>query len=377
MRRPNRRGFTVLELLVSISLTMAAIGIAIPFFLAQSRSLEASSGRLDAQLNINFGLDAMDRDLRIAGVGITQRQPLLVQMASDAITFNGDLASGLQGDVTAVYYDPDAPPGATSMLSPANKVTLPNSSWQYPDSAYWSSPGVPTSAETISYYVVPDSQSPGLFKLMRRANDATPRVMARGIKAVAGEPWFRYFKLNVLGALVEIPQGSLPRRHPTPWHGAPGDTNQVALVDSVRLIRVKFTGVHRDPRYPDAIRVEERTIRIMNAGLVRASTCGDAPLAASALVGVADGTPSVTLTWTASVDEGAGEKDIERYAIYRRLPLALLFDEPIAAIAAGQAAPMYVDTDVKPGDTWVYGVSAQDCTPSSSSMITTGTIVVP
>ena len=82
-----------MELLISISLMMAAIGIAIPFFVAQSRSLEASSGRLDAQLNINFGLDAIDRDLRVAGVGITQRQPLLVQAASNAITFNADLTS--------------------------------------------------------------------------------------------------------------------------------------------------------------------------------------------------------------------------------------------------------------------------------------------
>lgn len=376
MRRPaTRRGFTLMELLISISLMTAAIGIAIPFFLAQSRSLEAQSGRLDAQLNINFGLDAIDRDLRVAGVGITQRQPLLVQAAANAITFNADLTSTLAGDYSAVYYDPDAPAGEVSMLFPVNKVTLPNSSWLYPDSAYWAGVGVPSNAETISYYTEPDSQAPGLYRLMRRVNDAPPRVMARGIKAVAGEPWFRYFKLNTLGALVEISSGSLPKRHVPGWHGSPADTTQMALVDSIVLVRVKFTAVYRDPRFPDANRAEERTVRIMNAGLIRSSTCGDAPLAASGLVGIANATPKVTLTWTGSIDEATGEKDVERYAIYRRALGAVVFDEPIATIAAG--APSYVDTDVKPGEVWVYGVAAQDCTPALSSMVISPAIVIP
>lgn len=371
----TRSGFTLAELLIAVSLTMVALGIAVPFFLAHSRALQAQAGRLDAQLNINFSLDGIDRELRVAGVGITSRQPLLVQAATDAITFNADLASTVAGDFSAVYYDPDAPPSATSMLFPANKVVLPNSSWQYPDSAYWAGAGVPSNAETISFYVTADSALPGLQRLMRRVNDDPPRVVARGIKAVSGEPYFRYFKLNVLGALVEIPAGSLPRRHLPGWHGAPGDTNQVALVDSIVLVKIKFTAVHRDPRYPDATRVEERTVRISNAGLVRASTCGDAPLGVTGLGTVADTTPQVTLTWTASIDESAGEKDVERYSIYRRDPLTAVFGDPLAIVSAGQ--PSFVDTDVKPGENWIYGVASQDCTPAMSPMSITSTVVIP
>jgi hypothetical protein len=328
-------------------------------------------------LNINFGLDAIDRDLRVAGVGITQRQPLLVQAASDAITFNADLTSTTASDFSAVYYDPDAPLASATMLWPANKVTLPNSTWLYPDSVFWASAGIPSAAETISYYTEADSQASGLFRLMRRVNDQPPRVVARGIKAVAGEPNFRYFKLNAIGALVEISQGTLPKRHVPGWHGQPSDTGAMALVDSVVLVRVRFTAVHRDPRYPDATRIEERTIRIANAGLVRASTCGDAPLSASALAGVANATPQVTLSWNKSIDDGAGEKDIERYAIYRRAPAVPMFDEPIASIAADTPIASYVDTDVKPGESWIYGVAAQDCTPALSSIVVTPTIVIP
>jgi prepilin-type N-terminal cleavage/methylation domain-containing protein len=375
--RAGRRGFTLLELVISVTLMTVAIGIAIPFFIVQSRSLEASNGRLDAQLNVNFGLDAIDRDLRVAGVGITQRQPLLVQAASDAITFNADLTSAMPADFSAVYYDPDAPVTTLGLLWPAHKVTLPNSSWTYPDSAYWAGVGVPSAAETISYYVETDSQAAGLLRLMRRVNSAPPRVMARGIKAVAGEPFFRYYMLNTLGALVEVSQGSLPRRHVPGWHGQPADTGVVALVDSIVLVRVKFTAVHRDPRYADAIRAEERTIRITNAGLIRASTCGDAPLAATGLAGLADATPRVTLTWTSSIDEAAGEKDVERYSIYRREAATPTFGEPIASIASGVPLASFVDTDVKPGETWIYGVAAQDCTPALSSIVVTPTLVIP
>lgn len=377
MRPPSRRGYTLMEMLISVTLTMIAIGIAIPFFLTQNRALQNQSGRLDAQLNVNFALDAIDRDLRVAGVGITNRQPLLVQMASNAITFNADLTSTSLADYATVYYDPDAAANTVSMLWPANKVTLPNSSWLYPDSAYYASAGVPSAAETISYYVEADPQASGLFRLMRRVNDATPRVLARGIKTIASDPFFRYFKLASNGALVEIAQGTLPKRHLPGWHGTPSDTGIAALADSVVLVRAKFTIVHRDPRYADATRVEERTVRITNAGLIRASTCGDAPLNPGVLNAVATATPQVTLTWTKSGDEGAGEKDVERYAIYRRVAGATVFAEPLASIAAGAAAPSFVDTDVKPGESWVYGVAAQDCTPALSSMVISAAVVIP
>lgn len=377
VERRDRRGFTLMEMLVSVTLMMTAISIAIPFFLVQSRSVEASSGRLDAQLNINFALDAVDRDLRVAGVGITDRQPLLVQAASNAITFNGDLTSTSLADYSTVYYDPDAPANTVSMLWPGNKVTLPNSGWLYPDSAYWAGAGIPSAAETISYYIESDPAASGLYRMMRRVNDATPRVMARGIKQVSGEPYFRYFKLNSTGQLVEVNQATLPKRHLPGWHGAPGDTGAVALVDSIVLVRAKFTAVHRDPRHPDAERVEERTVRITNAGLVKAKTCGDAPLNPTNLVAVATATPSVQLSWVKSTDEGAGEKDVERYAIYRRDPLVAVFGEPIVSVAAGAVNPSFEDTDVKPGESWIYAVAAQDCTPALSSAAVAATVVIP
>jgi len=148
-------------------------------------------------------------------------------------------------------------------------------------------------------------------------------------------------------------------------------------LDSVRLVRIKFTTVHRDPRLPDVLRSEERVVRITNAGLIHASVCGDAPLSPTGLTVVPTVTPSVVMTWGASGDEGAGEKDVERYAIYRRPFGATTFDEPIASIAAGSPPYSFTDTDVVPGQLWVYGVAAQDCSPASSSILVSPAVVVP
>ena len=100
-------------------------------------------------------------------------------------------------------------------------------------------------------------------------------------------------------------------------------------------------------------------------------------MAHSAAATTVSGEPRVTVTWSKSADEGAGEKDVERYSIFRRRP-AGAFSEPIASIPAGTANYSFVDTDVgEAGEQWVYGVTTQDCTPSVSPMGATGTVTVP
>jgi hypothetical protein len=111
----------------------------------------------------------------------------------------------------------------------------------------------------------------------------------------------------------------------------------------------------------------------MNAGLLHFTSCGQPPYGSGVPVAVssAPGAPvlTVTLTWTKSSDDGAGEKDIERYAIFRRLSAATSFGDPVSSIPATMAASYsYVDTQVQPNQTYVYGVAAQDCTPLLSGV---------
>jgi hypothetical protein len=85
----------------------------------------------------------------------------------------------------------------------------------------------------------------------------------------------------------------------------------------------------------------------------------------------------VTVGWTPSIDDGAGEKDVERYAIYRRLTSQTTFDQPIGSVPGGKASYSFQDTDVQTGQSWVYAVVAQDCTPAVSSAVSASTVVIP
>ena len=110
IRVAQRQGFTLIEMLMSVGLTVMLFGLAVPFFGTQLRSVGANGGRWEALQNVRYAATTLDRDLRVAGVGVVDRQPLIVQAAPYAITFNADLVTRDTADPVAVYYNPDAPP---------------------------------------------------------------------------------------------------------------------------------------------------------------------------------------------------------------------------------------------------------------------------
>jgi hypothetical protein len=85
----------------------------------------------------------------------------------------------------------------------------------------------------------------------------------------------------------------------------------------------------------------------------------------------------VTITWTRSSDEASGEKDVERYAIFRRLSSAAAFGDPITSIPAGQTNYSFVDASVITGNTYIYGIAAQDCSPNLSGVSASVAVTVP
>jgi hypothetical protein len=165
-----------------------------------------------------------------------------------------------------------------------------------------------------------------------------------------------------------VPKTQYPLYH-SKVHGTSSDTGKSALTDSIRVVRVHFLTAARDPRTgKDALRTVESRIRLMNSGLLKHSSCGQPPYGPGVPVATssppAAKVPLVTLTWAASSDDGGGEKDIERYAIFRRLSTDLAFADPISSIPAStKLSYSFTDTQVQTGQTYVYGVAAQDCTP--------------
>jgi hypothetical protein len=65
-----------------------------------------------------------------------------------------------------------------------------------------------------------------------------------------------------------------------------------------------------------------------------------------------------------------------RYVLWRTAPFQAAGD-PFLSIPPGSASYAYVDTSVQPGESWVYSVAAQDCTPTMSGMVSSLTVVVP
>jgi hypothetical protein len=336
----------------------------------QGRTVQESAGRVDALQNARLAVNGMSRELRMAGVGVVDKQPLTVQADPYAITFNADLVTTDPADAAAIYYDAGADPLTVHSLPDARRITLPRSAVGYPDSTYFLADGSRSHAETISYWVSPDSTSGrnDQYVLFRRVNDAAPRVVSTGILIPAGRPFFRYFKADTLGPPDSIGTAALPLYHRASVHGAPDDTGRFALPDSIRLVRVRVTGLYRSPQTGDVVRTIDGAIRILNAGLIQRSTCGDAPLGIS-LTAAFQASPAagVILRWDAVPDQTGGEKDVERYALFRRPAGTAQWGEPFVSVPANQAAYSYVDQAATSGD-WEYGIVALDCTPVSSAL---------
>jgi prepilin-type N-terminal cleavage/methylation domain-containing protein len=377
----ERSGFTLLEMIIAMTVMAIALGLTVPFFRTEVQAFGNIAGRDDAAQNARYGVSMIDRELRVAGVGVVDPQPLLVQAAPYAITFNSDLVTRDINDRGASYYDPDIDPNGAASLPKTSKITLPLSAVQYPDSSYNQAVGVPSDAETISYWVAadPDPSANGTYALFRRVNALPPTVVAKALVLPPNEPVFRYFKADTLGQLVEIPQASLPIYHSAPIHNSKADTAKSALTDSIRVVRIRITGQFIDRKGVKNARPIETGVRIMNAGLLHFHTCGDPPVFSSPVTAVVSTVPStkVVVTWNSSVDQASGEKDVEQYSIYRRSSANPLFSEPIASIPSGSATYTFTDTQVTSGDQLVYGIAAVDCGGQSSAVNSAPLVIVP
>lgn len=382
----TNRGFTLIEVLISMMILMIITGAAVQFLTRQNNLVSRETTRMDALQNAQFAAGQVERELRQAGAGVVDIQPMIVQIDSEAITFNANMVSIDSGDVKAVYQMLDADPNAVRGMRQTEKVQLPNApvGKMYPDTTYLANIGVATNAETISYWLRPDSTSklPNRYLLLRRVNALPATLVARGIVKDTRDtvPIMTYYTADTLGQLVPVARNKLPLFH-SRIHGAASDTGKPALTDSIRAVRMHFLAAARDAKSgKDALRVVEVRVRLMNAGLLDRSSCGQPPYGPSNVAAVSSplnsAVKTVTVTWTKSSDDGAGEKDIERYAVYRRLTTDPQFGDPISSIpVAGTASYSFVDTQVMPAMSYVYGIAAQDCSPQMSGMSVAALVV--
>jgi hypothetical protein len=115
-----------------------------------------------------------------------------------------------------------------------------------------------------------------------------------------------------------------------------------------------------------------------NVGTKKVTSCGDIPILgttvnASWVVDNMAPPPDTTmvLTWNPAVDESGGETDVRTYVIWRRNIGSVVWGDPLASVPAGAVAPSFADESAVVGvPGYEYGLAAQDCTPSLSTMTT-------
>jgi hypothetical protein len=122
-------------------------------------------------------------------------------------------------------------------------------------------------------------------------------------------------------------------------------------------------------------------IALPNAGVSPVASCGSSPILGTPLtanpVVVAGDPPVVQLSWSPALDESGGEADVVRYVVWRREPPTTDWGDPLLSLPAGSTTYTYSDASVVSGTAYEYAMAAQDCTPTLSTMATSGVVVVP
>lgn len=384
----HRGGMTLLEMIIALVVFGVVVSAAFSLLRSQSRGFRVGSERLNALQNLRFAANMLDLDLRTAGSNVPDEQPFLVYAGSDVIAFNGDYTTNVANDVWAVYYDPDAPTGSVTALTRSRRITIPNTTFAYPDTSYRGLGGTTNSpAETIVFFFEVDTSTTRSddYVLYRKVNGDPPEVVARNLLQTSGLQFFEYYWVrrppSASASIQQVPQAQLPLMHSVPIHGAAADTGAAARIDSVRGVRVNFTTTNGRTGADERRRAITRTVRLPNAGLAIKRSCGDEPILGINLTAVADtlpgGEPVAALTWGQAVDESGGESDVTRYVIWRRLPSEPDWGDPYLSIPAGQPTYSYQDQAVASGDTYFYALAVQDCTPSLSDLVQAGPVNIP
>ncbi len=361
MRGRGRWGFTLIEIIVAMSLTLAVFAITLPFVRAQTRALGSSAGRLDADQIARYAQRAIDRDLRLASA--VEGQPLLVLAAPMAIAFNANLLAPDTTDPGAADIEGGAPASLTEAFAAAAATTLPLVARSYPDTDYLDAGGAASRSETIAFFLHPDTISgrSDIYVLYRRVNARDSVQIVRGLHVPADSAFFSFHR-PVAGALTRIDDARLPLY----WDSV--------AVDSVTAVGIRAAGYYKERLTGnETIRTVQWTTVIPNAGAGVDASCGTAPGNPSSVAQAKGTTASawrVAVGWTASTDDAGGALDVRYYDVGVRQASATEYR--VVAQVQARALATYRWDHLMPPDTGTvkYGVRAVDCGGNASAWVT-------
>jgi type II secretory pathway pseudopilin PulG len=375
---------TIIELIISLVILGLVVTAALGFLSTQTRAFQKGMDRMAALQTVRFAAQALETDVVTAGTNVSGGQPSLVYAGTDVLAFNADYATNVPADPFSVFYDPDAPSG--QVVASSSPINIPNSSFSHPDTTYMSG-GAISPAELLIFFVQPDTSTSRSddYALYRQVNSGAPELVARRLLEPTSAPFFRYM-VETQNGIDSIPDADLPLSHPVKLHGSAADSG--AVIDSIRGVRVTLRATNG--RDGEEERFEELSwlIRMPNVEQEFVQSCGTKPILGTSLSAVMDvqvdnsvnpptADTSIILNWSEATDESAGEEDVVRYVIWRDDSGGSSWNDPYLSIPAGEATYTYTDAAVEPGNTYRYGLAAQDCTPTLSDITTSTAVAIP
>lgn len=381
-RSRSTAGFSLIELLIAMTMLLAITGATYSLFRSQSQAFRGNTDRYDLVQNVRNALESSERVIRTMGAGVAAEQPMLVYGSNNVLAFNADFVERDTTDMRwATYWNPDAPLAETLVWPVAAATTIPNStpSYTYPAVTYQLAGGAPSPAETYIFWFDPDTDTPRAddFVLRQRVNDGTAEIVARGLLAHPnGRPFFEYLLHRTLSTgdtLLLASGGLLPLiRQPLIAGISAADSSTRVRPDSVRAVRMHFRVTNGRTGSEERYRDISTTIETPNNGVPMPTICGRPPLPVQSFVAVdtALGSGRVWLDWTRSIDQDGAEIDVRQYVIWRRLAVQPNWAEPLLIVKAepGQVSYTTEISDNTPGTAYIFGIAAQDCTPAFSTI---------
>jgi prepilin-type N-terminal cleavage/methylation domain-containing protein len=392
--RRDRRGFSLIELMIAMVVFGCIMTAAFSFLLAQSKGFRALALKSAKIQNGRFGRDIMRTEVRTAGTNVTDDQPVLVYASDSVFAFNSDLTTNRLDSAEftgAVYVDTYASNAEVEAISLANAITIPGSSpaFVYPLANYTRVTGTAGEAELVAFRFTKDTTStdPLDIMLVRQVNNFPREIIATGLRKSPSAPFFRYWydptRYNAaLTDLDTVPRAWIPLAKTAPKRGITPDTGTApsARIDAIRAVEVTYEATLPSKGTRNTIRY---MVPMPNTAMGRQGrACGRIPIAPSApALQWRTDSLAVMVSWPKAVDDGAGETDAVRYVLWRRLNGAAEWDDPLATISvvAGTATYSYKDAGVMRGFNlrYQYALAVQDCTPNLSNLTATGTVTVP
>ncbi|MFN0149122.1 MAG: prepilin-type N-terminal cleavage/methylation domain-containing protein [bacterium] len=100
----GRRGFTLVEVMVTLALLAVAFGVVYQLFLRTQKSFYSERSLLEAQSNARLGLEAVAADIRHASYGKDATQASVTFAGEDSIAFTADVYDSIDGAETITLF---------------------------------------------------------------------------------------------------------------------------------------------------------------------------------------------------------------------------------------------------------------------------------